>query len=132
MLDLAELGVRASLPMRVRVARNLQQFPLTAAMTKEQRCDPVTFMLTAIEELIAMPEYGGRYCSLTPGHANFVSDEEYQAYCDRASRSMIFIRHLCIECRHRRGWPHGRGLDISANKGLVIWVGTEDTSESWP
>ena len=37
-LDLAELGVRSSVHMRVRVARNLEPFPLSAAMTKEQRC----------------------------------------------------------------------------------------------
>ena len=126
-LDLAELGVRASLPMRVRVARNLQQFPLAGAMTKEQRCDLENFMLTAIEEMIAMPEYGGRYCSLTPGHANFVSDEEYQ----RLYQSRIAFHDLSSDAFASSAgiagdWPHGRGVYISANKKLVIWVGAED------
>ena len=30
-------------------------------------------MCQAFEQLIAMPEYGGGYNSLTPGHPNFVS-----------------------------------------------------------
>ena len=39
-------------------------------------------MCTAFEKLVAMPEYGGGYNSLTPGHANFIDQEAYQKLVD--------------------------------------------------
>ena len=36
----------------------------------------------AFEKLFAMAEYGGKYCSFTPGHPNFVDAAEYQALVD--------------------------------------------------
>ena len=68
--------------VRVRVGRNLKAFPLPGAMTKEDRCSMENFMLKAFENLISNPDYGGKYCSFTPGHANEVSQEEYQALVD--------------------------------------------------
>jgi hypothetical protein len=65
--DLTTLGL-GHLSMRVRVARNLKNFPLQGAMTKQQRCDMEDLMVTAFEQLIARPEYGGQYMSMTPGH----------------------------------------------------------------
>jgi creatine kinase len=35
-------------------------------------------MVKAFNTLIRDPAYGGRYVSLTPGHPNKISDEEYQ------------------------------------------------------
>jgi hypothetical protein len=60
-LDIAKLGLPA-LSMRVRTGRNLRDFPLPGAMTKEQRCELETRMLTAFEVLFKDPAYGGRYC----------------------------------------------------------------------
>ena len=127
-LCLSELGVPSSLSIRVRVARNLQDFPLPAAMTKEQRCGLETFILTnAIEELIAMPEYGGRYCSLTPGHANLITDSEYQNLVRAGTAfSDLSAKDYNVSSGIAGDWPHGRGVYISANRGLVIWIGTED------
>jgi hypothetical protein len=70
-LDIAALGL-PELSMRVRVGRNLKAFPLPGAMSKDDRCNMENFMLKAFEQLIEMPEYGGKYCSFTPGHPNFV------------------------------------------------------------
>lgn len=76
-LDLAKLGL-PPLSMRVRVGRNLKEFPLPGAMTKQQRVDLEAKMCVAFDKLKAMPEYGGRYNSLTPGHPDFVNKKAYQ------------------------------------------------------
>ena len=36
-------------------------------------------MMAAFEQLIVMEEYGGKYVSITPGHPNEISCEEYDA-----------------------------------------------------
>jgi creatine kinase len=81
LLDLAKLGLPA-LSMRVRVGRNLADFPLPGAMSKEQRVAMELKMCEAFAKLVALPEYGGRYHSLTEGHADHISEAEYQALVD--------------------------------------------------
>jgi hypothetical protein len=44
-------------------------------MTKEDRINLEAKMCTAFDKLKAMPEYGGRYNSLTPGHPDFVDEK---------------------------------------------------------
>ena len=80
-LDLAKLGL-PELSMRVRTGRNFSKFPLPGSMTQEDRCGMENFALAAFEKLIAMPEYGGKYVSITPGHPNFIDEAEYQQYVD--------------------------------------------------
>ena len=80
-LDLAKLGL-PELSMRVRVGRNLKEFPLPGAMTKDDRVNLEAKMCAAFDKLKAMPEYGGRYNSLTPGHADFVDDAGYKQLVD--------------------------------------------------
>ena len=75
-LDLAKLGL-PDLSMRVRTGRNFNGFPLPGSMTQEDRCNMENFVLKAFEKLIAMPEYGGKYVSITPGHLNFIDEAEY-------------------------------------------------------
>ena len=80
-LDLAKLGL-PPLSMRVRVGRNLKEFPLPGAMTKDDRVNLEVKMCAAFDKLKAMPEYGGRYNSLTPGHKDFVNKKAYQKLVD--------------------------------------------------
>ena len=126
-LSLSELGLRKSLSMRVRVGRNLEQWPLPGAMSKEQRCDMENFMLAAFDSLISMSEFGGKYCSFTPGHANFVDETEYQALVKAhiAFKDMSADKYL-VSAGIAGDWPHGRGVYISDDKGFIIWVGEED------
>jgi hypothetical protein len=125
-LDLDALGL-PELSMRVRVGRNLKAFPLPGAMTKQERCKMENFLVAAFEKLIAMPEYGGAYCSFTPGHANFVDETEYQALVDAhiAFKDMSNDEYL-LSAGIANDWPHGRGVYISEDKGFIIWVGEED------
>ena len=47
-------------------------------MTKDDRVNLEAKMCVAFDKLKAMPEYGGRYNSLTPGHKDFVDDAGYK------------------------------------------------------
>merc|ERR1719272_1196251 len=75
-LDLAALGL-PELSMRVRVGRNLKDFPLPGAMTKDDRIAMEKKMCAAFEVLKANPKYGGGYNSLTEGHPDFINEEQY-------------------------------------------------------
>jgi creatine kinase len=125
-LDLAALGL-PTLSMRVRVGRNLKEFPLPGAMSQEDRVNMETKMCAAFEKLKAMPEFGGGYNSLTPGHANFIDQEGYQKLIDEhiMFKDMAADTYLAAAgiASH---WPHGRGCYVSEDRGFVIWVGEED------
>ena len=84
-------------------------------------------VLPAFEALIAHRRYGGKYCSFTPGHANFVDEAEYQALVDAhiAFKDMSADSYL-LSAGIAADWPHGRGVYISEDKGFIIWVGEED------
>jgi creatine kinase len=85
------------------------------------------FMMKAFAKLIATPAYGGKYVSITPGHEEEVSMEEYQALVDAhiMFKDMSVDKYL-LEAGIASDWPHGRGCYISEDKGFIIWVGEED------
>jgi len=76
LLDLEKLGYGA-LSMRVRTGRNLKKYPLPASMTKDDRINMEKDMKSVFDALIAKPEFGGKYVSITPGHECFVDDKGY-------------------------------------------------------
>ena len=124
--DVATLGL-GPLSMRTRVGRNLADFPLPGSMTKEDRCNLENKMSQAFNVLIGMKEYGGRYNSITPGHPNFINQEEYTQlvkehimFKDMAADSYLTSAGIAAD------WPHGRGCYVSEDKGFIIWVGEED------
>lgn len=75
-LDLEALGL-PPLSMRVRTGRNLKKYPLPASMSKEERVNMEKELKSVFEALIAKEEFGGKYVSITPGHENFINDDEY-------------------------------------------------------
>ncbi|MEE9313690.1 MAG: phosphagen kinase [Rhizobiaceae bacterium] len=125
-LDISNLGLPA-LSMRVRVGRNLAQYPLPGAMTREQRVALELQMMVAFEELIANPEYGGAYYSLTPGNKNFIDEAQYQALVDEhiMFKNMDEDSYLAA-AGIAADWPFGRGCYVSRDRGFIIWVGEED------
>lgn len=125
-LDLADLGL-PELSMRVRVGRNLADFPLPGAMTQEDRVALETRMMAAFDKLIANPEYGGAYHSLTPGNPNEISAEAYQDLVDAhvMFKDMSNDRYL-VAAGIAGDWPYGRGCYVSQDRGFIIWVGEED------
>ena len=125
-LDLSNLGLPA-LSIRVRTGRNLKRFPLPGSMTKQDRIDMEKTMGKVFDQLISMPEYGGRYVSITPGHPNFIDQTEYQALVDAhiMFKNMAADKFL-LAAGISDDWPFGRGCYISQDKGFIIWVGEED------
>ena len=125
-LDLTALGL-PELSMRVRVGRNLKEFPLPGAMTKDDRIAMEAKMCAAFDVLKANPKYGGGYNSLTPGHANFVDAAGYQKlvddhimFKDMAADSYLSTAGIASD------WPFGRGCYVSEDREFIIWVGEED------
>ncbi len=125
-LDLSDLGLPA-LSMRVRVGRNLADFPLPAAMTQTQRVALETRMMAAFEVLMADPAYGGSYYSLTPGTPNTIDTQTYQDLVD----AHLMFKDMSADSYLVSGglaahWPHGRGCYVSSDRRFIIWVGEED------
>jgi len=125
-LDIAKLGLPA-LSMRVRTGRNLKDFPLPGSMSKQDRIRLEEKMMAAFETLIARPDYGGRYYSLTPGNPCFIDDATYQQLVDAhiMFKNMDNDRYL-VAAGIAADWPYGRGCYVSADQGFIIWVGEED------
>merc|ERR1712158_184581 len=122
-LDVSAFGL-APLSMRIRTARNLKKFPLPGAMNKDDRCAMENAMGAVFDKHISMPEFGGEYVSLTPGHPKQMSEERYQElvkahimFKDMAADSYLVNAGIAGD------WPHGRGCYVSADKGFIIWAG---------
>ena len=125
-LDLATRGL-PPLEMRARAGRNLRRFPLPGAMTLQQRVELEGVALTAITQLITDPDFGGKYYSLTPGHACCIPTAQYHALVEAnlAFKDLSQDRHL-LSAGIAKDWPHGRGVYISEDQRFVIWVGEMD------
>ena len=125
-LDLVELGLPET-SMRVRTGRNLRRFPLPGSMTRQDRINLEVEMGKVFEKLYAMPKFGGKYYSLTPGHPCFIDDQKYQQlvkehlmFKDMSSDTYLVAAGISEE------WPYGRGCYVSDDRNLIIWVGEED------
>jgi len=126
-LDLQKLGFTQELSMRVRVGRNLLDFPLPGAMTRKDRVDMELKMCTAFDKLISMEEFGGEYNSLTPGHKNHINKKKY----NQLVKDHIMFKDMSADTYLNSAgisadWPYGRGCYVSKDKEFIIWVGEED------
>lgn len=119
--------------MRVRVGRNLADFPLPGAMSKDDRIRFEKRMLKAFDVLIKDPNYGGQVCSLTPdfgngeANPNKISDDEYKALV----KAHIMFKDMAADpyletAGIANDWPYGRGCYMSADRQCIIWFGEED------
>lgn len=115
------------LSMRVRVARNHARYPLPGAMTKEQRVELENEMIGVFKSLIADPEYGGCYLSLTPNSPYEITEETYQERIQAHQMFKNMSGDPYLDAANISGdWPYGRGMYISADEDFIIWVGEED------
>jgi len=125
-LDLSTFGL-PELSMRVRVGRNLSDFPLPGAMSQEDRVALEAKMYEAFKVLIANADYGGQYYSLTPGHECHIDEAKY----DELVAAHIMFKDMSKDpylaaCGIAGDWPYGRGVYVSEDKGFITWVGEED------
>jgi len=128
LFDLSRIDASlADSSMRVRVARNLNNFPLPGAMTRNERVKFEKRMVTAFSTLIEHPAYGGRYLSLTPGSTHQISAERYEQlitehkiFKDMSADPYLSVAGISSD------WPYGRGMYESADGQFIVWVGEED------
>ena len=131
-LDLATLGL-PPVSMRVRVARNLEGFNLPGSMTRAERIRFEKAMVQSLRALIERPEYGGRVYSLTPEFAanepnpNLITRREHQQLVDAhiMFKDMTADRYLA-SAGLAADWPYGRACYVSADRGVIVWLGEED------
>jgi creatine kinase len=125
-LDLANLGLEPC-SMRVRVGRNLADFPLPGAMTKDDRINLENRMIDAFKNLIDDENFGGHYYSITPGNPFFIDESKYQ---ELVSAHIMFKDMSNDSYLNSAGissnWPYGRGCYVSEDKEFIVWVGEED------
>jgi len=119
--------VLANSSMRVRVGRNLADFPLPGAMSKKDRLAFEKRMVGVFSGLVDSPDFGGRYLSLTPDSPYQISEEQYQQLVDehKMFKDMSADPYLSA-AGISSDWPYGRGMYESADGQLIVWVGEED------
>ncbi len=103
---------------RIRVGRNLAEFPLGPGLTREQRLDiekKVTSALSAFEG-----DLKGKYYALSG--------------MDAATQKQLIEDHFLFKegdrfleaCGLNRNWPEGRGIYHNEAKTFLVWVNEED------
>ncbi|MBZ0218217.1 MAG: hypothetical protein K8F25_16800 [Fimbriimonadaceae bacterium] len=113
--------------MRVRVGRNVADFPLPAAMTKMQRLEFEALMTEAFATLQRDPAFGGQYLSLSPGSRFEIDDAEFtrRVRAHQMFRDMRGDPYLA-SAGISADWPFGRGMYVSDAQDFIVWVGEED------
>lgn len=127
-LDLSHIDPKlADTSMRVRVGRNLADFALPGAMTRDARVELEARLVKAFDVLASREGFGGSYVSLTPGSPYEISTHQYQ---DLVSQHKMFKDMSGDPYLQSAGisadWPYGRGMYQSADEGFLVWVGEED------
>jgi len=111
--------------MRIRCAAIPAGYSLPAEQTKEERLAFEGKMVSIFNQL------GGDYYSLTPGHTNELTPEQYAKLVKDhyMFKAMTQDPHLRVSDL-ARDWPHGRGMFMKDIEGtefkLIVWVGEED------
>ena len=135
-LDIRKFGITEPLSMRVRTARNLQSFPLPASMNREQRLGMEKTMYTKVFScLFTDSNYGGKYHTMSDksewtadtDKVDFLNERTYQELVDAhiMFKSMVDDSFL-YTAGISRDWPAGRGVYVSSDRKIIVWVGEED------
>ncbi len=109
------------------VTRNIQGFTMVATMSLEERMACEDVVERSIQKLLADPDWGGRYVSLTPGHPDEISLAEYK---ELVEDGLMFPPSpndpRMVVSGQAQDWPFGRGAYVSADEMTTIWVGYAD------
>ena len=103
---------------RIRVARNLADYPLGTACTKQQRLDIEAKVVSALNTF--QGELKGKYYSL--------------ATMSEAEKKQLIEDHFLFKggdkylesCGLERDWPEARGIFHNDAKTFLVWVNEED------
>ena len=103
---------------RIRVGRNLDDFPLGPGITKEQRNKVEELVSTALKKFDGEP--AGKYYSLKT-----MSEEDRKQLIEDHYLFKEGDRFLAA-CGLNRDWPEGRGIFHNEKKTFLTWVNEED------
>ena len=103
---------------RIRVGRNLAEFPLGPGISKEQRDQVEAYVTKACKSFTG--ELEGSYYSL----ATMTKEEQTQLIADH----FLFKEgdRFLDACGLNRNWPEGRGIFHNNEKTFLVWVNEED------
>ena len=112
----AEAGMVLS--TRIRVGRNLADYPLGTAVTRQQRREIEEKVVSALSKFDG--ELAGKYYSL----GNMTKAEERQLIDDH----FLFKGNdkYLQSCGLERDWPEARGIFHNNDKTFLVWVNEED------
>ena len=118
--------------MRVRVGRNLAEFPLPGAMTADDRKKMEELLCEKVFSKFPEPPGGTKnYYSLTPGHPNHIDEAKYDELVKKhwMFKNMDKDNYL-LSAGIASDWPMGRGCFAierpDSNSTFIMWVGEED------
>jgi arginine kinase len=103
---------------RIRVGRNMADFPLGPGISKDQRNQVEAHVIKACESFTG--ELKGKYYSI--------------ATMSKADQEQLINDHFLFKqgdrflesCGLNREWPEGRGIFHNDKKTFLIWVNEED------
>jgi protein-arginine kinase len=103
---------------RIRVGRNLKDFPLGPGISKDQRKQVETMVSGALAKFTG--ELEGKYYALSN--------------LSEADRKQLIEDHFLFKegdrflesCGLNRDWPDGRGIFHNKEKSFLVWVNEED------
>jgi len=104
---------------RVRTGRSIRGIGLPTMCTRAERRDVEKILSKACEKLEG--DLAGKYESLKD-----MTEERQQALIDEHLLYDKPVSPLLISSGMARDWPDGRGVFLSNDKKLVIWVNEED------
>lgn len=106
------------LSTRIRVGRNLADYPLGPGITKQQRDEVESKVSTVLSKLTG--ELEGKYYALR----SMTDDERKQLIEDH----FLFKEgdRFLEACGLNRDWPAGRGIFHNKDKTFLVWINEED------
>ncbi|MEN8303302.1 MAG: phosphagen kinase [Campylobacterota bacterium] len=103
---------------RIRVGRNLENFPLGPAISNKQRDEVENTVSTALNSL--QGDLSGKYYPIAgmseEDSASLIADHFLFKAGDR------FLESAGLN----RNWPHGRGIYHNNDKTFLVWINEED------
>ncbi len=103
---------------RIRVGRNLAEYPLGPGITNEQRKEIEAKVIQALNSFEG--DLAGKYYALN----NMSAEDQKQLIEDH----FLFKEgdRFLEACGLNRDWPNGRGIFHNNDKSFLVWVNEED------
>ncbi len=117
-IDLSESAKSKIISTRIRVARNLNMYPLNPGGTKETRIEIADLMEKVFDTLSGdLKGHFFRHTTMTPEQTQQLVDDHFLF---RGKDKMQ------AASGYHSDWPHGRGIFHSESKEFLLWINEGD------